>query len=139
MNKQQKINQLEALIESIRATLARRWAKGQRPGDETFDILEREYQQAQDQLNNLFYPETRTKKKVPAGFAGLINPNGKLEHITAPDLFEGENRLQVFNAKTGAWIGTVINGHANIVDPGEDQSDPSQGPEEQDPNQLNLF
>jgi len=41
---------------------------------------------------------------VTRQFADMkINPKGKLQHMTAPDMFEGD-RKQVFNAKTGKWM-----------------------------------
>lgn len=77
------------------------------------------------------------KKKGPPRTMRDINSNGRLEHITAPDLFEKENIVQVFSAKSGKWIGTIRCGKPHlqeeIEEPGEDLQPPL------NPDQLNLF
>ena len=66
-----------------------------------------------------------------------INPKGKLQHLIAPDMFEGGKR-QVFNAKTGKWIATVTKGNEFNFTPLEEATEP-QEEINNNPNQLNLF
>lgn len=50
-----------------------------------------------------------------------INKKGKLEHLTAQDMFLGANTLQVFSAKSGKWIGTVNTSQGEAVREKEQQ------------------
>lgn len=50
-----------------------------------------------------------------------INRRGKLEHLTAQDMFQGPGTLQVFSAKSGKWIGTVNTSQGEAVREKEQQ------------------
>ncbi len=64
-----------------------------------------------------------------------INRKGYLQHMVAKDMFI-EQAKQVFNAKTGKWIGTITPGNELNFEPEIEQE---QEPEIKNPNQLQLF
>jgi len=64
-----------------------------------------------------------------------INKSGKLKHLIADDLFE-EDIKQVFNAKTGQYIGYIKDGQQVIAEQPE-ETQPDQ--EKKNPDQLELF
>lgn len=65
-----------------------------------------------------------------------INKNGKLKHLLAEDMYS-EEITQVFDAKTGRYIGYIKNGVQVITDepPAEDQTQEINT----NPQQLKLF
>lgn len=66
-----------------------------------------------------------------------INRNGHLTHMVAQDLFIDQGK-QVFHAKTGRWLGTIIPGQElNFTE----EVEPKIVPDETtpDPAQLQLF
>jgi len=67
-----------------------------------------------------------------------INPSGKLQHMISPDLFTSGVK-QVFNAKTGKWIGKIDTRGTLFEKPEEENIIPIEEPIPQDPNQLQLF
>lgn len=66
-----------------------------------------------------------------------INRKGYLQHMVAKDMFI-EQAKQVFNAKTGKWIGTITPGDELNFEPEIEPEDP-QEPETKNPDQLSLF
>lgn len=69
--------------------------------------------------------------------ANDINKTGKLQHMVAEDMFIDKAK-QVFNAKTGKWIGTITPGNELNFEPEIEPEDP-QEPETKNPDQLSLF
>lgn len=67
-----------------------------------------------------------------------INKDGKLKHMLADDLFAKEIK-QVFNAKTGAYIGYIIDGEQIITEPPTEEPIPDEPTPPPNPDQLSLF
>jgi hypothetical protein len=59
----------------------------------------------------------------------------ELTHLVAPDLFLEDTR-QIFDAKSGKWLGTIKNGEELIKQPVEEERKPD---DKRNPNQLLLF
>lgn len=66
-----------------------------------------------------------------------INKTGKLQHMVAKDMFIDKAK-QVFNAKTGKWIGTITPGNELNFEP-ENEQEENQEPEIKNPMQISLF
>lgn len=66
-----------------------------------------------------------------------INKTGKLQHMVAKDMFIDKAK-QVFNAKTGKWIGTITPGNELNFEP---ENEPEETPEQEtkNPMQISLF
>lgn len=65
-----------------------------------------------------------------------INKDGKLKHLLADDLFS-EDIKQVFNAKTGKYIGYIKDGLQIIEEEGHEIQPPEEP--QKNPDQLSLF
>lgn len=65
-----------------------------------------------------------------------INPDGKLKHLVAPDMFD-ETKRQVFSALTGEYLGTVKEGEESLLTASTDKE--TAITPQNNPNQLNLF
>lgn len=136
----QRFHVLEA-IECRRKTLAALWDKGIKSGPEVEKRMEKlnHWENKLDELNEQLCPADsrgrkngRTRKK-----AILINSTGKLTHLVAQDIFS-DNLLQVFSAKTGDYLGTVMQGQEITL---QEQEQAETEPQEQENHllQIKLF